>query len=229
MSVWVDEDMTEPVKEDPVREQLSACLDGELPAPEVDLLVKQVGRDSQRGAALGRYALIGEVLRGQQGTAIAPPGFASRVSAAIAAEPPLEADTFKQPTRVPNWLRPAAGMAIAASAAAAAILVLQPAPERLDGVQIAQSDVSQSVTQSAQAGADASNDAASYIVPAGATGSGAYVPAARLTNYVVAHSEYTMPLGRRSVLSGMLAEEEESVDELIDAARSLPTDSTPRQ
>jgi hypothetical protein len=30
--------------------------------------------------------------------------------------------------------------------------------------------------------------------------------AARLTNYVVAHSEYSSPLGRRSVLSGIVAE-----------------------
>lgn len=37
---------------DPVKEQLSACLDGELPEAELDLLLKQVSRDPQLGAVL---------------------------------------------------------------------------------------------------------------------------------------------------------------------------------
>jgi hypothetical protein len=41
------------------------------------------------------------------------------------------------------------------------------------------------------------------------TTSSAFIPATRLTNYVVAHSEYSSPLGRRSVLSGVLADDEE--------------------
>lgn len=219
-------------KVDPIQEQLSACLDGELPEAEVDMLLKQVGRDPQRAAALGRYALIGEVLRGQQDSIVAPAGFSSRVSAALAAEPPLAAAAAAQDGRIPSWLRPAAGVAIAASAAAAAILVLRPAPQAIEGAQIAQSDASPAVSLTMDVESEAADDAASYIVPSGATGSGAYVPAARLTNYVVAHSEYTMPLGRRSVLSGMLAEEEEeeSEDEFaVDPADSLPIDSTRRQ
>ena len=52
----------------------------------------------------------------------------------------------------------------------------------------------------------------SYIVPTSTNTRATLVPATRLTNYVVAHSEYSSPLGRRSVLSGVLAEDEE-VDE----------------
>jgi len=48
----------------------------------------------------------------------------------------------------------------------------------------------------------------SYVVPT-STSSSAFIPATRLTNYVVAHSEYSSPLGRRSVLSGVLADDEE--------------------
>ena len=48
---------------DPVKEQLSACLDGELPEAELDLLLKQVARDQPLRGALGRYALIGETFR----------------------------------------------------------------------------------------------------------------------------------------------------------------------
>jgi hypothetical protein len=50
-------------------------------------------------------------------------------------------------------------------------------------------------------------DNPSYIVPQ--REATAIIPATRLTNYVVAHSEYATPLGRRTVLNGVLAEEED--------------------
>jgi hypothetical protein len=57
----------------------------------------------------------------------------------------------------------------------------------------------------------------SYTVPS-TTPTGAFIPAARLTNYVVAHSEYSSPLGRRTVLSGMLSEDDETTVLTDDAA-----------
>jgi sigma-E factor negative regulatory protein RseA len=195
---------------DRVKEQLSACLDGELPESELDLLLKQVGRDAKLGASMGRYALIGETLRARRAVA-ASANFSHRVSAAIAAEPPLAGRlTGRRESRAAHWLRPAAGFAVAAGVAAVAILALQePQPagapyvaEAVSDVSVAQMDVPES---------------ASYIVPA-STASSSLVPAARLTNYVVAHSEYSSPLGRRSVLSGVLAEEETNEDEILDRA-----------
>jgi len=44
------------------------------------------------------------------------------------------------------------------------------------------------------------------------TSQSAFVPATRLTNYVVAHSEYSSPLARRSVLTGVLAEDDSDPD-----------------
>jgi hypothetical protein len=46
------------------------------------------------------------------------------------------------------------------------------------------------------------------------------VPATRLTNYVVAHSEYSSPLARRSVLTGVLAEDDGDPDVATDAQES---------
>jgi sigma-E factor negative regulatory protein RseA len=199
---------------DPVKEQISACLDGELPKAELDLLVKQVGRDPELGQTLSRYALIGEALRGR-GAVAAPADFASRVAAAIAAEPALDAAPSTQPLfPAARWLRPAAGIAVAASAAIAAILILKPASQSPDVAYMPESTAA--VTPEPTV-ADPS-----YIVPA-STASG-YVPAARLTNYVVAHSEYSTPLGRRSVLSSVLSEEED--DESVDLQ---PEDADPRQ
>src|SRR5262249_9388825 len=73
---------------DPVKEQLSACLDGELSRAELDLVLRQVGRDSELKQAMSRYAAIGEALR-SSGTVRVSPDFASRVAAAVEAEQPL--------------------------------------------------------------------------------------------------------------------------------------------
>jgi sigma-E factor negative regulatory protein RseA len=191
---------------DPVKEQLSACLDGELPEGELDLLLKQVGRDSQLRASLGRYALIGETLRAQR-PVVAPADFSKRISASIAEEPAIGRRRVNLPAM--RWLRPAAGVAVAAGVASVAILALQ-APQ--------EAETPTYVADAAQVRSD-SPEAASYIVPAN-TDSTAFVPAARLTNYVVAHSEYSSPLGRRSVLSGVLAADEPGDDIAADDSMS---------
>ncbi|MDY6946924.1 MAG: sigma-E factor negative regulatory protein [Pseudomonadota bacterium] len=210
---------------DALNEQLSACLDGELPPAELDLLLKRVGREAELRSAIGRYSLIGEAMRAER-PAIASRDFASKVMAAAAAEPALERlpqPRLAQPhgvrapaaARAPRispavvrYLRPAAGMAIAAGVAAVAVLTMQP---------IGQPDVGVT-TPLVAANLPAANDAAiapvedaesSYVVPTSTTSSG-FIPATRLTNYVVAHSEYSSPLGRRSVLSGVLADDEEA-------------------
>lgn len=196
---------------DPVKEQLSACLDGELPEAELDLLLKQVSRDREVRACLGRYALIGETLR-SRAAVLAPADFAKRVAAAIESEPsqaqlPLP-ERGAAARRAVQWLRPAAGFAVAAGVAAVAVLSLRPPAEAPESPYVAE-------TLRAPVDQPNAQDAASYIVPANTTG---YVPAARLTNYVVAHSEYSTPLGRRSVLSGVLSEEGDEPEAAADAA-----------
>lgn len=196
---------------DLIKEQLSACLDGELPEAELDLLVKQVGRDTKLQASLGRYALIGEALRAQRPVA-APADFAQRIAAAIEADSTQTAVTQKPVRSAPRWLRPVAGMAVAAGVAAVAIVTLQPSDE------IAVPAVAQVASNPTEI-----QPADSYIVPAGTASSG-FVPATRLTNYVVAHSEYSTPLGRRSMLTGVLADESgDDVDTGSDADETATT------
>jgi sigma-E factor negative regulatory protein RseA len=194
---------------DSLNEQLSACLDGQLPAAELDLLVRQVSREGELRGTLGRYALIGEALRGQ-GAAGTSSGFADRVAAAIAAESFTSSRDATVGPAIMRWLRPAAGMAVAAGVAAVAVFSFQaPTPD--------------AVTTVAQNPANVTSPAAdSYIVPA--TTATSFVPATRLTNYVVAHSEYSSPLGRRTVLSGVLSEEDE-----INAVAADADEITPEQ
>jgi sigma-E factor negative regulatory protein RseA len=218
---------------DALNEQLSACLDGELPPAELDLLLKRVEREAELRAAIGRYALIGEALRAER-PVIASKDFAARVMAAAAAEPmpaPLSHASHRQaphgdaPNRASRpaaahasgispaavrYLRPAAGMAIAAGVAAVAVLTLQPRMHPEAGGNTAPVMVASNQPAANEPSIAVANDAeSSYVVPTSTTTS-AFIPATRLTNYVVAHSEYSSLLGRRSVLSGVLADDEEA-------------------
>jgi sigma-E factor negative regulatory protein RseA len=183
---------------DAMKEQLSATLDGQLPEGELDLMLKHLQRDRALRRTVDNYSLIGEVMRGRDAVR-ASSGFADRVAAAIAAEPQTSIPHVSRSKRF-TWLRPVAGLAVAAGVAAVAVLSYNPPfPSSQPTAQIAADTV---VTDDA---------AASYTVPTNIdTNSGAaFVPAARLTNYVVAHSEYSSPLGRRTVLSGVLSDEQE--------------------
>src|SRR5688572_10425062 len=137
--------MSERMK-DALNEQLSACLDGELPAAELDLLLKRVGKEAELRAAIGRYSLIGEAMRAER-PAVASRDFASKVMAAVAHEAPMQAPVATPiPQRVTEQLppvaaahkispaaarpsiaryaRPAFGMAIAAGVAAVAVMTM---------------------------------------------------------------------------------------------------------
>jgi sigma-E factor negative regulatory protein RseA len=224
--------MSERMK-DALNEQLSACLDGELPAAELDLLLKRVGKEAELRAAIGRYSLIGEAMRAER-PAIASRDFASKVMAAVAQEAPMQAPaatpiTERVPERISEqrpaaavqkispaavrpgfarFTRPAMGMAIAAGVAAVAVLTMQPQPI---GQPELTTDQTPLVAANEPTVAPVTTDTdASYVVPTSTSNPAFIPPAARLTNYVVAHSEYSSQLGRRSVLSGVLADDEEA-------------------
>lgn len=188
-----------------VNEQLSACLDGELPAAELDLLLKRLERNPELREALGRYTVIGETLRHTR-PVVASRSFADAVMAAVDREPAVARRRVRIPPALIRSLRPVAGIGVAATVAALAIFAV-----RQTGV--APGIVASNPPAAAPTAivAQSNDDAASYIVPT-TTSQSAFVPATRLTNYVVAHSEYSSPLARRSVLTGVLAEDDSDPD-----------------
>jgi anti-sigma factor RsiW len=106
-----------------IREQVSAFLDGELPSTETELLLKRLTRDGELRESFGRYALIGEALRGGRHTRLTK-GFASRVNLAIDGEPvPASGAEGLKPAA--RWWRPFAGAAVVAGVAAVAIVAMQ--------------------------------------------------------------------------------------------------------
>jgi sigma-E factor negative regulatory protein RseA len=198
-----------------IREQVSAFLDGELPSTETELLLKRLTRDGELRESFGRYALIGESLRGA-GSHILTRGFASRVNFAIDGEPIQPA---KQQVRGARWWRPLAGVTVAAGVATVAIVALQQRAIS-PGLRTSPALTAQNAslppiaateqTASLQGvGAGAGREALSYTVPASSPAVPAQTAPGRLTNYVFAHSKYSSGLGQRGVLADLLIEDDQ--------------------
>lgn len=189
---------------DTVKEQLSAFLDGELPEAETTLLLKRLERDDDLKGTLSRYSLIGAVMRSEDDMPAAR-NVAARVSAALALEPSLVASARGR------WVRPVAGLAVAASVALATVLLL---PQWLgtpggDGAAMTMAAVPQAsppvattaeVVPVVMAAAD-DEPAITYTTPPAPVEPAGKLPSAQLAAYLVAHSEYTLPLSRRSIVA----------------------------
>jgi sigma-E factor negative regulatory protein RseA len=193
-----------------IREQVSAFLDGELPNSETELLLKRLTRDLELRESFGRYALIGEAIRGP-GRGVLTRGFSGRVNLAIDGEP-AAANGPNAPDRAPRWWRPLAGVAVAAGVAVVAVGALQ---HRADPTT---ARVMTSGSAISTAALQVPREAISYTVPAAFTGVPAAMPPARLTNYVFAHSRYSSGLDQRGVLADLLIESDEAHPVVSEAA-----------
>jgi sigma-E factor negative regulatory protein RseA len=201
-----------------IREQVSAFLDGELPNSETELLLKRLTRDGELRESFGRYALIGEAVRG--GTlSLMTKDFAGRVNLAIDGEP-IPANGHIPQSRAPRWWRPFATATVAAGVAAVAIVAVQHravAPGLRSGVVVTAQNAA-ARTQSSLLAQNATlprgslqtpREAISYTVPAASPAASAPIPPARLTKYVFAHSRYSSGLDQRGVLADLLIEAED--------------------
>jgi sigma-E factor negative regulatory protein RseA len=198
-----------------IREQVSAFLDGELPNSETELLLKRLTRDGELREGFGRYALIGEAIRGTS-RGLLTKGFTGRVNFAIDGEA-VPADGHAPEIRPPRWWRPFAGTAVAAGVAAIAIVALQqravvPAPRPALAVT-AQNTAPAQVAVAVPG----PREAISYTVPPTSPEAPVAVPA-RLTNYVFAHSKYSSGLAQRGVLADLLIEADEQQPVVTEAA-----------
>jgi negative regulator of sigma E activity len=190
-----------------IREQVSAFLDGELQDTETELLLKRLTRDGELRESFGRYALIGEALRGA-GSQNLTRGFASRVNLAIDGEP-AQAPAHTHQARTSRWWRPLAGVTVAASVAAVAIVALQQraiSPGLSGAAPVTALNVRH---QMPVQGGGGPREPLSYTVPSASNDAPSAIAPARLTNYVFAHSKYSSGLGRRGVLADLLIEDDE--------------------
>src|SRR6202140_341256 len=161
-----------------IREQVSAFLDGELPNSETELLLKRLMRDGELRESFGRYALVGEAVRGTS-RGLLTKGFSGRVNLAIDGEL-IPANGPVPQIRGPRWWRPFAGAAVAAGVAAVAVVALQQravTPTLRSGVPL---------TAHTAVPVPAPREAISYTVPATPPAAPPAMPPAPLTNHVFA-------------------------------------------
>ncbi len=212
--------------------QLSAMFDGELPAAECELLARRLVKDDGLRREWNRYALISAAVRASPHVPL-DLRIAGRVSAQLLAEDaPQEqtqpavaqgamAATTAHTARAATgrcW-RPAVGAGIAAGVAAASILWLRQEPgSKIVAATTSAAPPTRALSESS-ARADgaaalvvardvraASEEPDRYVTPPPSDAAGSIAPA-ELANYFVAHSEFSGPLSRRMVLSGLMANE----------------------
>ena len=167
---------------DKLHEQLSALVDDELTEAERALLAKRIGKDDDLHQRLSRYQLISDALRNHLPDRV-DPGFSVRVRAALRTEPAVKSATPGK--RLATLVRPAAGLAIAASVAVVAVLSLQ---------SVRQQAPTAPVVATAPENAD--------YIRARETGQPANQPQVekKLDIYLVNHNEYAVNRGMRGML-----------------------------
>jgi sigma-E factor negative regulatory protein RseA len=188
-------------------EQLSALLDGELPPEECELLLKRLERDSELRARFARFALVGEALRGRAD--VAPAGralFIARVHAAVAEVVPVP--VLEDAPRANRRPRLVAGLAVAASVALLALVLLARAPGTTgtppaETAQNTQQPAEHAATVVPEAAPRTSLTASSYVTPPKPT----RIPSGELAHYVVAHSDFASAIPSGAMLTSIMVEE----------------------
>ncbi len=191
-----------------IREQISAFLDGELPSAESELLLKRMVRDAALRDSFGRYALIGEAMRGMKHMPLRG-NFTGAINGAIDGEPATAVAIALAAARPRRWWRPLAGAAIAASVALVAIVALQ----WRTGVSPIVALVPRASTAVTAPLAAKNHEAISYITPPSTGSSPNAIPGARLTKYVFAHSQYPSLLGQRDVMTDLIVDVDQPTPE----------------
>ncbi len=210
-----------------IREQVSAFLDGELPSTETELLLKRLTRDAELRESFGRYVLIGEACRGAKNAHLTR-GLCARVNRAINGEGEAAAAPAADAVRSGlRWWRPMAGAAVAASVAVVAVFGLQqrantPTVARLAPISAASPSPMMPARSTTAAPAPylaRTREPVSYTTPTLGSEAPSAFPAARLTNYVFAHSKYQSLLGQRDVLTDLIVDTDEPMPTAAEKAQ----------
>jgi sigma-E factor negative regulatory protein RseA len=177
---------------DEIREQLSALVDDELDDAERPLLLGRLQRDPRLGTCLGRYQLIGEVMRGGDVEA-ASLGVADRVRRALEEDEPMHVPVYGR-GKQQRWLKPLAGLAVAASVALVAVLAVTSVRTGDNSAQVPElASVQQPVIPAASVArvGDSTDEQWDRLDP---------LIEKRLSGYLVNHNEYAASRGVQGVM-----------------------------
>ncbi len=168
---------------DKLNEQVSALLDNELSDRETASALTQLSQHPELRQKWERYHLIGDVMRGET-IQLEATEVSERVRKAVDSEPSIISAPKRTSVWKSNWVRPAAGAALAASVAAVAVISAPgflgiDEPER---TQLAATNISTATTVPRQniSGTRWNNLKQPSLE-------------SRLNGYLVDHSEYVSP------------------------------------
>lgn len=136
---------------DAIKTQISAFVDGELPQNEAELLLRRLCQDVELRNQAAEYLAMGRAMRGER--AIAGMSMLRERVAAAVDDKELQEEFADAEAAAPRFMRPLAGVAIAATVALAALIGLQQLSD------VAEVDTA----QGSEAVAEAADD--SYTVP----------------------------------------------------------------
>jgi negative regulator of sigma E activity len=108
---------------DAIRMQISAFVDGELPANEAEMLLRRMSQDAELREQVADFLSTGRLIRGE----LSVPGMGhlrDRIAAEVD-ERPLQEEIGIEDRQPARYVRPLVGAAIAATVALAAIFGLQ--------------------------------------------------------------------------------------------------------
>lgn len=163
---------------DSIKMQISAFVDGELPQNEAELLLRRLCQDRELRQQAAEYLAVGRIMRGERSVA----GIGSlrdRIAAELG-DTVLEQEPGNNESTGPRFLRPLAGVAIAATVALAALVGIQQMSAGPDtGVAAGNTAIAESTTDS------------SYTVPD--------QDDAQLRDYYLRHSETSSHYGANSI------------------------------
>lgn len=179
--------------------QISAFADGELERDECEFLVRRLSRDADARCKTLRYATIGAALRGEL-IGPDPDVLRRRISASL--EGVHVPELVQTPVPSPLWrfVRPAAGVGIAASVAIAALLAVSTGPNIDPGADAAPMAVIETVPAIVPVETEL---LPSFVVPVSATSQ----PSIRFTDYLVQHNRFAPAIRRASINSSIAGEQ----------------------
>ncbi len=179
--------------------QISAFADGELTRDESEFLVRRLSRDADARCKIVRYATIGAALRGEL-IGPDPDVLRRRISAALEGVHVPEHVHTPAPALLRRFLRPAAGVGIAASVAIAALLVVSSG----SGVNTASDGPPVAVVETVPTVIPVQTELLpSFVVPVSATSQ----PSIRFTDYLVQHNRFAPAIRRASINSSIAGEQ----------------------
>lgn len=187
---------------DALRMQISAFVDGELPENETELLLRRLSQDAALRQLVARYLLIGRLVRREREI----PGMGElrgRIAKALGEEQPIEVVPAAGVSR-PRWLKPAAGVAVAASVATLAVVGLR-------ALDVSPDQDLESLRSSAAVDAAYTEPTPSEALPAR--------PSETLMQYYVRHGETSADLGPNGILTRLVTLELRH-DELVEVEPS---------